>query len=106
MDVLNDICNCIRLKSALYFEKSFHDQWGMEMDQSSFGQFHLVVEGSCWAELENKNNLELVAGDLIFFPLGTPHALVHALGGPKKKGWKFTTLILVENPFLTLEKVM
>jgi AraC-like DNA-binding protein len=86
MDVLSDICDCIRLKSALYFEKPFHGQWGMEMSQSPFGQFHLIVEGSCWAEFEDKNNLKLSTGDLIFFPLGTPHSLAHTLDGPRKGG--------------------
>jgi hypothetical protein len=61
----------------------------MEMGKSPFGQFHVVVRGNFLVELEHGKSLELNAGDLIFFPVGSPHALVHSRGGPKKNGMEF-----------------
>ena len=42
--------------------------------------FHIVVEGACWLKLPDRR-IDLVGGDIVAFPFGTPHDLGHGSGG-------------------------
>ena len=60
----------------MYFEKTFHGDWGMKMSQSSFGQFHYLTRGRCVISLSNpEDKIEMSSGDVILFPFGLEHSL-------------------------------
>jgi len=74
MDVLSDILNKVRLSSAVYFKSNFSSPWGMDIPKGPFAQFHIITRGQCL--LKTKSNIvQLFAGDIIVFPLGTSHWL-------------------------------
>ena len=87
MDALTDILRSIRLQSAVYFEKSFCAPWGMEMGDSAFGQFHMVIRGNCWLDVEGVGEVTpLSGGDVVLLPFGKPHWLADQLDSPKTPG--------------------
>ena len=52
MDALSDILELIKLKSSIYFKKDFASPWGMEMSNSPYAQFHMIVRGHCWVDAD------------------------------------------------------
>ena len=76
MDALSFILRIIRLQSSVYFRSDFSSPWGMEIDNSQFAQFHMIVRGNCFLGTENHERpLLLSAGDIIMFPFGEAHWL-------------------------------
>ena len=87
MDALTDILRSIRLQSAVYFEESFCAPWGMEMSDSAFGQFHMMIRGNCWLGVEGVGDVTpLSGGDVVLLPFGKPHWLADQLDSPKIPG--------------------
>lgn len=72
MDVLSDILDKVKLSSAVYFKSDFSTPWGMDVPDGPFAQFHIVTRGQCILRT-NGTNIQLFAGDLVIFPLGTGH---------------------------------
>ncbi len=89
MDALSDILKLIRLKSTVYFRKDFASPWGMEMGNSPFAQFHLVVRGHCYLQTDDmKDPTDLYAGDILVFPKGKSHWLADNPASKKIPGIK------------------
>jgi len=72
MDVLSDILSKVKLTSVVYFKSDFSEPWGMEVPKGPFAQFHIVTKGQCILKTKNKS-IQLFAGDIVVFPLGTSH---------------------------------
>ena len=47
MDGLSAILEQIKLKSVIYFKSDFGPDWGMDVPQGPFAQFHIIAEGNC-----------------------------------------------------------
>ena len=101
MDALTDILRSIRLQSAVYFEESFCAPWGMEMGDSGFGQFHMVIRGNCWLGVEGVGDVTpLSGGDVVLLPFGKPHWLADQLNSPKIPGGEVYQAHLEGKPIL------
>ncbi len=76
MDALSEILRTIKLRSNVYFRADFPAPWGMNIDHGPFAQFHMVVRGQCWLQMEGaKEPLRLSSGDIVVFPHGNAHWL-------------------------------
>ncbi len=76
MDILSDILSKIKLTSVVYFKSDFSGPWGMEIPEGPFAQFHIVTKGQCDLRTGDKS-IQLFAGDIVVFPLGTSHWLAN-----------------------------
>ena len=77
MDVLSDILDTLRFRSALYFTTEFRPPWGVAVPRySNVARFHLVMDGACWVRVGNEKAADkLVTGDLVMIPHGAAHTL-------------------------------
>ncbi len=76
MDALADILKTLRLSASTYFCHDLPSPWGMQIDKSAAGLFHVVISGSCWLTLsKNNKKIRLDSGDIVAFPTGGSHAI-------------------------------
>jgi AraC-like DNA-binding protein len=88
-DILSGVLRSIRLSGSLQFCFMPAGDWQTDGEAalaSNVGRpavmpFHILVGGSCWLRLPDRQ-IELVGGDIVAFPFGTPHDLGHGDGGP------------------------
>ena len=74
MDALTDILNNIRLHTQTFFCDDFSAPWGMHIESSDRGLFHIVIQGHCTLRLpDGEAFLELEEGDIVAFPTGAEH---------------------------------
>ena len=86
-DALSNILQTFELGSSVYFQSAFHRPWGMDVDQSPFAQFHMVVRGACLIyHAAMASPVQLSAGDIIVFPHGTSHWLADQPSSQRKSG--------------------
>jgi AraC-like DNA-binding protein len=85
MDPLSDVLKKVKLSSAVYFKSNFSSPWGMNVAKGPFAQFHIVTRGQCVIKTQEKE-LQLFAGDIIVFPLGTSHWLADSTFSDLKEG--------------------
>jgi AraC-like DNA-binding protein len=87
MDVLSEVLKAVALKGALFYNAEYSAPWSFRAPSSGVlasqlgpdgGHvilYHLVVEGSAWAQLEDGPRISLQAGDLVVFPHGDSHLM-------------------------------
>ena len=85
MDVLSDILKKVKLSSAIYFKSDFSSPWGMDIPKGPFAQFHIVTRGQCVLKTKDRT-IQLFAGDIVVFPLGTSHWLADNESSERKNG--------------------
>jgi AraC-like DNA-binding protein len=73
-DVLAHILEQTRLHGRVYCQSIARAPWGLRFDDGAEALFHLVTAGTCWLFFGSKRQ-QLVVGDIVLFPRGTPHAL-------------------------------
>lgn len=96
-DVLSDVLRTVRLSGAIFYEVRAADPWvAMSPPGADLGPhimpgaqhiiaYHVVTQGSCWAELGEGGKtepIELGVGSIILFPHGDAHLLSSAPGMP------------------------
>lgn len=87
MDALADILKTIRLHTTAYFCSDFNVPWGIQVDASSNGLFHVLIEGEAWLHAKNQMApVKLSRGDIIAFPTGGAHWISDQIGSGKLKG--------------------
>lgn len=101
LDALADILNTIRLSANTYFCSEFASPWGMKIDKGSDGIFHVVVDGSCWLNINNaRDPIHLNTGDIVAFPTGGAHSICDTLTSKTLPGNQVVENILSgNNPF-------
>lgn len=72
--VIGEILKTIRFKSVLYFKHGFCGNWGMDVPQGKFAQFHFVTSRQCLLHVGDYST-RLQRGDLVILPRGTAHQL-------------------------------
>ncbi len=77
-DVLAETLEALRLRGTAYFKADFRAPWGMAVPAKDVAAFHVVVQGQCWLRVPGETPRELGQGDVVLFPEGTAHELVHA----------------------------
>ena len=73
-DVLAHILEQTRLRGRVYCQSIARAPWGLRFEDRVESLFHLVTAGTCSLFYGAKRQ-PLVAGDIVLFPRGTPHAL-------------------------------
>lgn len=75
-DVLNEVLEAVRLRSAIYCRATMTGDWGFRVAQRDHARFHFVKTGSCWIEVDGaKDAQHLKAGDLVILTSGQRHSL-------------------------------
>src|ERR1700754_3728738 len=92
MDALSDVLRTVKLSGAVYLNGEFGAPWCVAgladtalcaaflPDASEVVTYHLITEGSCWAQLASGDEppLELSAGGLLVVPQGESHIMSSA----------------------------
>ncbi|MFT5115855.1 MAG: AraC-like DNA-binding protein [Parasphingorhabdus sp.] len=73
-DGLSAILKALRLNGVIYFQQAFPEPWAMQCGESPYGQFHLVVSGSCMFGTGKESEVKRFnSGDLVLLPWGSQH---------------------------------
>ena len=87
MDALSDVLRAVRLSGAFFFDVHASAPWcaetpaGKSVVDAMFPgsdhliSYHLIMEGSCWATIDDDAPVKLSAGDIIVLPQGDTHVL-------------------------------
>ena len=71
-DPLSDVLNLIGVESSVYFQKDFRGSWCMDVSNTGYAQFHILVRGS--ASVTHAGQvMQVSAGDIVLFPRGASH---------------------------------
>ena len=71
-DPLSDVLNLVGVESSVYFQKDFRGSWCMDVSNTGFAQFHILVRGSATV-IHAGNMVPVSAGDIVLFPKGASH---------------------------------
>ena len=86
-DGLSAILRALRLNGVIYFQQSFPQGWAMQCGESPYGQFHLVVNGSCMVGTGKESEaVRLDSGDLVLLPWGSQHWVGSSATALRKDG--------------------
>ncbi len=87
-DELSDVLRLIRLKSCVYFARSFWAPWAMRLEGGAVAQFHVVLRGPCVFEAAGRV-FQAAPGDVFLFPRGEAHVLADSPGRDAVAGSDF-----------------
>ena len=79
-DVFTEVMEVLRVRGALMAQVHARAPWGLRLPQNLGASFHAITVGSCWIRVGTQAPRELVAGDVVLLPRGTPHTVS---SGPK-----------------------
>ncbi len=86
-DGLSAILKALRLDGVIYFQQEFPEPWAMQCGKSPYGQFHLVVSGSCMFGTGKESEVtRLDNGDLVLLPWGSQHWIGSSATALRKDG--------------------
>jgi AraC-like DNA-binding protein len=75
MDPLADVLDLSRVRDALVTNVRASAPWGLALPASPGSSFHAVTSGTAWLRVEGMPPIQLMPGDLLFFPTGAAHQL-------------------------------
>lgn len=93
MDVFSDVLRSVKLSSAVYFRSDFSSPWGMDIPRGPFAQFHMITRGQCLLSTGD-SLIQLFAGDIVVFPLGTSHWLADETCSKRENGQEVVRSIM------------
>lgn len=91
-DTLSDVLRTVRLRGAVYFYVSGGREWAAEAPAAKeivaavmpgaehMMQYHVVIDGDCWAGIVGQPPARMGAGDIVLFPHGDAHVMSSAPG--------------------------
>ena len=74
-DVLSDVMGLLRVRGAVMAQLRAHAPWGLRLPQNPGAAFHAITAGSCWIRVGTQAPRELLPGDAVLLPRGTPHTV-------------------------------
>ena len=98
MDALSETLRVVRLVGAIFIHARFTAPWCyhsqradtvaplLEPGAERVVIFHLITEGECFVEMEGREPVKLIAGDVVLFPHGDAHLMNSQPGLPPAKG--------------------
>ena len=105
MDALSETLRVVRLVGAIFINARFTAPWCYQSPRADTAApllepgaervviFHLITEGSCWAELAGQPPLPLAAGDVVVFPQGDAHRMASEAGLPPATGARLDAVL-------------
>ena len=85
-DPLSDVFEMVGVESSVYFQKDFLGPWCMDVSNTGFAQFHILVRGSAVVTYAGKTSF-VRAGDIVFFPRGASHLIGDATDSKPMSGF-------------------
>ncbi len=83
MDALTEVLKSVQLDSIVHCRADLSAPWGVRIDGTNQAVFHVILQGSCWLEVEDrKEPIPLVDGDFVVLSKGTAHRLRDTLDSP------------------------
>ena len=80
MDALSEVFKTIHLEQTTCHRVELAAPWSLQMSQFEGAEFWVVLQGSCWLEVDGiETALPLVGGDLIVLPQGQRYTLRDSL---------------------------
>ncbi|MCC6408049.1 MAG: AraC family transcriptional regulator [Planctomycetes bacterium] len=92
VDLLSDVLRVVRLDGAFFYRVEATAPWCVESRTPTelrprvlpasehLVAYHVLVEGECWAGLHGGEQTRMRSGDVVVFPLGSPHRMSSARG--------------------------
>jgi AraC-like DNA-binding protein len=74
-DVLTDVLDLLRVRGAVMAQVRAHAPWGLRLPHNPGASFHAITAGSCWIRVGTQAPRELLPGDVVLLPRGTPHTV-------------------------------
>ncbi len=96
-DALSDTLGLVDIDAAVYFMKEFQAPWGMEVKDTGFAQFHLVVTGQAVIE-DEAGEAWLSPGELVVYPRSGAHHIADQPGRAGEPGQIVVGRILKGQP--------
>src|SRR5262245_50274731 len=84
MDVLTDVLQTVRARAACSGRVEASAPWGIDVAESEFARFLVVLEGSAWLCRPDGASIQLERGDLVAIPHGDAHVLVDSPESPAR----------------------
>ncbi|RJQ81008.1 AraC family transcriptional regulator [Pseudonocardiaceae bacterium YIM PH 21723] len=80
MDLLADVLAVGGVRGTVGARIEAAGTWGVEWHMLSSAAFYAVTSGTAWLGLTDREPLQLLPGDVVLLPSGTPHGLSSAPG--------------------------
>jgi len=99
---MSRILELISLSSVVYFRSDFCGSWGMEMPDSPYASFHMVLRGQCRLRLpDDSQDYPLSSGDVVLLPFGNSHQLYEGNSSVRVAGSEVLTRMGTEDQLFT-----
>jgi AraC-like DNA-binding protein len=80
VDILSDVLNTLRLRSAVYCRVELRGPWSLAFAQVACASFHVIEQGGCWLQQGDEDKpLWLERGDLVLLSQGCAHQIASDL---------------------------
>ncbi|WP_395373738.1 AraC family transcriptional regulator [Marinicella sp. W31] len=89
MDTISQILKSLHFAANIYLHSEFCSPWSAESDNPGMSSFHVIAYGNCSLRIPGRDEIQLNAGDLIFFPRN----ISHEIANPRNDAEISTTLI-------------
>lgn len=83
-DALADVLDLARVRGAVMAHVRASAPWGLELPRADGATFHAVTTGGCWLRIPGRAPRELMPGDIVLLPTGTPHVIASEARGPTR----------------------
>ncbi|HEX6853704.1 MAG TPA: AraC family transcriptional regulator [Streptosporangiaceae bacterium] len=93
-DEVSDVLQSLSVHSVIYCLSELRAPWGFRVEGAQVAKFHLVLDGSCWLELDGYDPALLAAGEFVLLPHGDAHTVRDEPGSPVRG----LDRILADNP--------
>jgi AraC-like DNA-binding protein len=97
-DAISPILDMIGVKGAVYFQTDFCAPWGMDVADTGFAQFHMVISGEAILRQADGTQTSLSSGDLVVYPTGGAHAISDSAESPTRAGQEIVGAIMTRRP--------
>ncbi|NGZ85073.1 AraC family transcriptional regulator [Duganella aceris] len=81
MNTVNQWLKTVRSEDAIFARTRISGGWGFEMERQDAITFHFVAEGHAYVQVETQPPIMLHPYDLVMFPRGEPHRVMHCEDG-------------------------
>lgn len=76
MDALTEVLQTTHLHSHFLGRAELSAPWGIQVSQQKHATFHIVIQGSCWLDVDSLHeSIPIAAGDLVVIGQGHGHSI-------------------------------
>jgi len=97
-DAISPVLRLIGVQSAVYFQCEFAAPWGMDVRDTGFAQFHLIVSGEAELIDDAEGAVRLGTGDIVVYPTGGAHRISDSADSAVQSGQEVVQAIMKEAP--------